>query len=128
MDGTRRVGGRSKRLRMNSRKNGGSRLGHADPAAWQDAISRETAATTLAEKAHRNKKKQKKKAKSKSKSSTLPPDASKITMKQQNPKRGKSKLRYDRYKAAKTLAEYYSLGGTPADARFDISRGFLVVE
>ena len=38
-----------------------------------------------------------------------------------------SAVRYERYKSASTLGEYYALGGSRADARYDIGRGFLIV-
>lgn len=44
---------------------------------------------------------------------------------QENPKKGKSKERYEAYKQATTMAEYYTRGGSKADARHDFTRGFL---
>jgi len=57
----------------------------------------------------------------------LPPDDAKISVRQDNPKRGKSAVRYECYKHATTLEEYYSLGGSRADAKFDIARGHVTV-
>ena len=36
--------------------------------------------------------------------------------------------RYERYKAATTLEEYYALGGSRADAKFDMQRGYIRVK
>ena len=44
---------------------------------------------------------------------------------QHNPKRGQSQIRYERYKAATTYGEYLALGGTAADLRHDVPRGFV---
>ena len=48
-------------------------------------------------------------------------------MRRANPKRGKSADRYDSYKGASTLAEYYAPGGSKADARFNLQCGYLTV-
>ena len=50
-----------------------------------------------------------------------------IEVQQTNPKRAgsKSAARFERYKAATTLGEYYDLGGTVADANYDRKKGFL---
>ena len=52
-----------------------------------------------------------------------------ITVQQDNPKKAGSKsfLRYERYKAATTLKEMLALGGSKADIRFDMERGFITV-
>lgn len=42
-----------------------------------------------------------------------------------NPKRGKSKARYDFYKKAKTVGEYIKLGGVRADITWDYERQFI---
>jgi len=46
-----------------------------------------------------------------------------------NPKRAGSKAhaRAKAYWKAKTTAEYLALGGTPADLKYDASKGFLEV-
>jgi hypothetical protein len=61
---------------------------------------------------------------------TIPPPATKITFQDKNPKKADSKsaVRYDTYKKAKTLEEFYSLGGTKADIRNDLRRGYLKIE
>ena len=46
----------------------------------------------------------------------------------QNPKRGKSAERYDRYKKAKTLGEVLTLGGLRADISNDVKRGFIMIK
>ena len=57
----------------------------------------------------------------------LPPDDTEIQLVQENPKRGKSAVRYERYKIARTFSEYYALGGSRGDAKFDLSRGFITI-
>jgi len=59
--------------------------------------------------------------------SSLPPPHTLIEVSQDNPKRGKSKERYEKYKAASTLQQYYDLGGSRADAKFDIARGYVKI-
>ena len=53
----------------------------------------------------------------------------KISFQDKNPKKkgSKSAARYDVYKTAKTLAEFYSLGGKKADARHDLSKGYMKI-
>ena len=48
---------------------------------------------------------------------------------QNNPKRAASKshARYEKYKSATTLADFYARGGTPADIKHDEAHGYLVV-
>lgn len=50
-------------------------------------------------------------------------------MKQENPKKQKTKsfLRYEKYKAATTVAEFLQLGGLKEDVKFDYQRGYLAV-
>jgi len=55
------------------------------------------------------------------------PLETKISMLQDNPKRGMSKDRYEKYKHAKTIEEFYALGGSTGDIRNDRAKGFLVV-
>ena len=52
-----------------------------------------------------------------------------IHIEQENPKRAgtASYERYERYKYAATLEEMLQLGGTRADYKYDMSKGFLVV-
>ena len=57
----------------------------------------------------------------------LPPDDTEIQCLQENPKRGKSAVRYERYKIARTFSEYYALGGSKGDAKFDLSRGYITI-
>ena len=51
-----------------------------------------------------------------------------ITYRQDNPKREGSKSfhRYEKYKVAKTIKEFFDLGGSKADLSFDLARGFLL--
>eukprot|EP00939_MAST-03C_sp_MAST-3C-sp1_P002178 g2178.t1 len=46
----------------------------------------------------------------------------------QNPKRGKSHARYERYKAANNVQEFFDYGGTRADFRFDMARKYVTIE
>jgi len=46
---------------------------------------------------------------------------------QHNPKKGKSAERYEAYKAATTAREYVALGGSKADLKYDIQRGYVTV-
>ena len=46
---------------------------------------------------------------------------------QENPKKGKSAERYELYKRATTAREYVALGGTKADLKYDIQRGWVTV-
>jgi len=46
----------------------------------------------------------------------------------ENPKRGKSAERYEKYKHAKTLGEVLDLGGSRADVANDVVRGFIVLK
>lgn len=48
-------------------------------------------------------------------------------MSQHNPKKGKSAERYEAYKAATTAREYVALGGSKADLKYDIQRGYVTV-
>jgi len=52
-----------------------------------------------------------------------------IVMVQDNPKRPSSLSfsRYEKYKAAQTLKEFYALGGRKKDARYDLGRGYMIV-
>ena len=52
-----------------------------------------------------------------------------IAVRQENPKLRGSKCwrRYNRYRAARTVGEYLQLGGTRADLRHDLERGFINV-
>ena len=60
----------------------------------------------------------------------IPPPETKIVYQDENPKKknSKSAARYDTYKKAKTLEEFYSLGGTKADLRNDLRKGYLKFE
>ena len=53
--------------------------------------------------------------------------AAPISVRQENPKKGKSAERYELYKAATTAREYVALGGTKADLKYDIQRGWVTV-
>ena len=57
----------------------------------------------------------------------LPPDDTEIQLLVENPKRGKSAVRYERYKIARTFSEYYALGGSKGDAKFDLARGYITI-
>ena len=59
----------------------------------------------------------------------LPPPQTKISIQEKNPKKSgsKSAARYDVYKTAKTIAEFYSLGGKKADARYDLGKGYMKI-
>lgn len=50
-----------------------------------------------------------------------------LKFQQNNPKRGKSHARYEKYKEASNLADFYERGGTPADIKHDEARGYLAV-
>ena len=50
--------------------------------------------------------------------------AAPISVRQENPKKGKSAERYELYKRATTAREYVALGGTKADLKYDIQRGW----
>uniref|UniRef100_A0A7S3NP64 PHD-type domain-containing protein n=1 Tax=Aureoumbra lagunensis TaxID=44058 RepID=A0A7S3NP64_9STRA len=54
----------------------------------------------------------------------------KLTIQQNNPKKpgSQSYERYENYKNAKTVGEFLMLGGTRADLRNDIPRGFIFLE
>ena len=53
--------------------------------------------------------------------------AAPIAVVQKNPKRGASGERFDKYMAATTAAEFLELGGTRADLKYDIARGWVTV-
>ena len=53
--------------------------------------------------------------------------AAPISVRQENPKKGKSAERYELYKRATTAREYVALGGTKADLKYDIQRGWVTV-
>ena len=57
----------------------------------------------------------------------LPPDDTKIELLQENPKRGLSYERYEMYKTAKTIKEYFEMGGSRSDAKYDIDGGYLKI-
>lgn len=52
-------------------------------------------------------------------------DNTPIAYSQANPKKGASAVRYEAYKAAKTIAEFYKLGGSRGDLRWDAARSFV---
>ncbi|KAJ8610085.1 hypothetical protein CTAYLR_007078 [Chrysophaeum taylorii] len=58
-----------------------------------------------------------------------PPSNAVVEIEQSNPKRegSKSHVRYESYKRAKTVREYYELGGSKADLTHDMKRGFVTV-
>ena len=51
-----------------------------------------------------------------------------IAVRQENPKRpgSQSHARYEKYKAATTLSEFRSLGGSAADFKYDSAHGYVV--
>jgi hypothetical protein len=53
--------------------------------------------------------------------------AVRIKYEQRNPKKAKSGIRYEGYKRAQTLEEMIALGGTKADFRWDLKRGFVKI-
>lgn len=48
-----------------------------------------------------------------------------IGVQAENPKRSESMTRYERYKKATSVSEYLKLGGSRADLRFDLQRGYV---
>ena len=50
-----------------------------------------------------------------------------IAVVQKNPKRGASGERFEKYMAATTADEFLELGGTRADLKYDIARGWVTV-
>jgi hypothetical protein len=57
----------------------------------------------------------------------LDKDAS-LTCQQQNPKRGESALRYDRYKAATSAKQLLALGASRADFKNDLAKGYMTLK
>ena len=59
----------------------------------------------------------------------LGPDRA-LAILQDNPKKSGSlsHARYDRYKLAKTLSQFYALGGTKGDLTNDTAKGYIVYE
>ena len=53
--------------------------------------------------------------------------AAPIAVVQKNPKRGASGKRFEKYMAATTAKEFLELGGTRADLKYDIARGWVTV-
>ena len=53
--------------------------------------------------------------------------AAPIRVRQDNPKKGASALRYAKYMAATNAKEFIQLGGTRADLKHDINKGFVKV-
>ena len=53
--------------------------------------------------------------------------AAPIAVAQKNPKRGASGERFGKYMAATTAKEFLALGGTRADLKYDIARGWVTV-
>ena len=53
--------------------------------------------------------------------------AAPIAVVQKNPKRGASGERFKKYMAATNAAEFLALGGTRADLKYDIARGWVTV-
>ena len=51
----------------------------------------------------------------------------KIKLMVENPKKvgSESHARYEKYKGAKTVEEFFALGGLPVDLRHDFQKGFL---
>lgn len=54
-------------------------------------------------------------------------DNIRILVRQDNPKRGASAIRYEKYKHATTAKEYLKKGGSKADLRFDFTRGWITL-
>lgn len=50
-----------------------------------------------------------------------------VTIRQNNPKSGKSAVRYERYKSASTIRQVLKLGARKSDLQHDLQRGFVVV-
>ena len=48
-----------------------------------------------------------------------------VIIQQENPKRGDSQDRYEKYKGAKTMRELIDFGATRGDIRWDLDRGFV---
>lgn len=80
-----------------------------------------------AKKKKKAKRKRKARAPSSQSSSDIPTECTRIEILQANPKKQKSAVRYELYKKAKTVGEYFMLGGSRADFRFDVARGFVSV-
>ena len=57
----------------------------------------------------------------------LPPGDTPIKLLQENPKRGMSFERYEVYKKAKTIDEFFELGGSTGDVKYDIDLGYLKI-
>lgn len=57
-------------------------------------------------------------------------DATKIEVVAKNPKRKNSAAanRFSKYMKAKTVAEYFKLGGTVADLRYDTQKEFVTLK
>ena len=53
--------------------------------------------------------------------------AAPIEVLQDNPKKGESAKRFRKYMAATTAAEFVELGGSRADLKYDIARGWVIV-
>ena len=53
--------------------------------------------------------------------------AAPVAVARKNPKRGASGERFEKYMAATTAAEFLALGGTRADLKYDIARGWVTV-
>ena len=53
--------------------------------------------------------------------------AAPISVRQDNPKKGESAKRFRKYMAATNAAEFIQLGGTRADLKYDIARGWGTV-
>jgi hypothetical protein len=51
-----------------------------------------------------------------------------LTCQQQNPKRGESALRYDKYKAATSAKQLLALGATRADIKNDLAKGYVTLK
>eukprot|EP00746_Dinoflagellata_sp_MGD_P127724 gnl/MRDRNA2_/MRDRNA2_62227_c0_seq1.p1 gnl/MRDRNA2_/MRDRNA2_62227_c0~~gnl/MRDRNA2_/MRDRNA2_62227_c0_seq1.p1 ORF type:complete len:1902 (+),score=464.19 gnl/MRDRNA2_/MRDRNA2_62227_c0_seq1:92-5797(+) len=51
----------------------------------------------------------------------------KISYQQENPKKAGAQIRYEKYKKAKTVAEFYQLGGATGDLKYDYGKGFLTI-
>eukprot|EP00940_MAST-03C_sp_MAST-3C-sp2_P000017 g17.t1 len=58
--------------------------------------------------------------------SRIPPLDTEIFILPENPKRGKSYERFEKYKRARTVKEYFELGGTRADLLFDMKRNYVM--
>lgn len=104
-----------------------ARHAHHDETSREDIVRKSSSAKRKRKKRGRLNESGTRERKRERRNGAMLPLHTPITFVQENPKRcgSKSSERYEKYKVAKTLGEFFELGGSVADMRHDTKKGFL---